>query len=81
MTNFVKIEGIQFMHRKRNQSSSQTKEIDQSIYQIDTSEVIFVSIDISISKDWKEDLILLPSNYILCNDKPLIADTLRINLK
>jgi hypothetical protein len=75
------IDNVLFMYRGIKQSSRQTKQIKQSIYQVNANEIVFVSFDVYSSKNWEENLMILPCNYIMCNDKPLITDTLRINLK
>jgi len=78
---YSKIDNVLFMRRDINQASRKTKPIKQKIYQVNANEVIFVSFDVYTSKDGEEIVMVLPCNYIMCKDKPIITDTIRIQLK
>ena len=80
-SNDFKVDNILFMQRGVNQDSRKTKQIKQSIYQVNANEIVFVSFDVYFSKKWEEYLMILPCNYIMCKEIPLITDTIRISLK
>lgn len=69
------------MHRSKKQTSRRTKQIEQNIYQIEADEIVFVSFDISFLKETKKEITILPSDYIICKEKPLLKDTIKISLK
>jgi hypothetical protein len=39
------------------------------------------SISINFSPQGKQNILILPNSYILCNNEPLITDTIKIRLK
>lgn len=80
-TNDFIVNNVRFMHRGRKQTSRKIKQIEQKIYQIEADEIIFVSFDISLLEETKKEIKILPSNYIICKEEPLLKDTIKISLK
>jgi hypothetical protein len=77
----IKVNDIQLFHRKKNDDSRQTKKIEENTYQINSEEIVFLCINATVSENWNYVLKIQPNNYILCNDKPLLTDTIKIRLK
>lgn len=75
------VNNVRFMHRSKKQTSRRTKQIEQNVYQIEADEIVFVSFDISFLKETKKEITILPSDYIICKEKPLLKDTIKISLK
>jgi hypothetical protein len=82
-SDYCKIGNIYFLNRKKGELSRKTKGMDKNVasYLVSADETIFVSFEIIFSKNWDEDLMILPCNYIMCKETPLITDTIRISLK
>jgi hypothetical protein len=80
---YCKIGNVYFLNRKKGEVSRKTKGMDKNValYHISADEIVFVSFDVYFSKNWDEDLMILPCNYMMCKGTPLITDTIRISLK
>jgi hypothetical protein len=81
MNDNIKVNDIQLFHRKKNEDSRKTKKIDENTYQINSEEIVFLCVNATVSKKWERVLTIPPCNYIICNDKSLLTDTIRIKLK
>jgi hypothetical protein len=77
----IKIKDIQLFHRKKYESSRQTKRTEGNTCQINSEEIVFLCISTMVSDDWTYMLTILPCNSITCNGKPLITDTIKISLR
>ena len=81
LDNNIKVNDIQLFHRKRNDKSRQTKKIEGNIYQINSEDIVFLCINAMVSDNWNYVLKIDQNNFIMCGGKPIITDTIKIQLK
>jgi hypothetical protein len=75
-SNFIRIRDISFSLDNEERKNSGSFQVTNNSVRIHFT----VSSEIPVNLD-TVTMLVLPCNYIMCSNKPLITDTIRINLK